>query len=53
MTASAAATTAAHEERGSAVRGETAVAQAAIVLVCRAPGVREILHRELSKRYGA
>jgi thioredoxin reductase len=53
MTASAAAPTAAHEELGSAVRGETAVAQAAIVLVCRDPGAREILYRELSKRYGA
>ena len=27
--------------------------QAAIVIVCREPGAREILHRELSKRYGA
>ena len=33
--------------------GETAGAQAAIVIVCREPGAREILHRELSKRYGA
>jgi thioredoxin reductase len=53
MTASAAAPTAAHEELGSAVPGETAAAQAAIVLVCREPGAREILYRELSKRYGA
>ena len=53
MTASAAAPTAAHEELGSAVRGETAGAQAAIVIVCREPGAREILYRELSKRYGA
>ncbi len=28
-------------------------AQAAIVIVCREPGAREILNRELSKRYGA
>jgi thioredoxin reductase (NADPH) len=34
-------------------RGETAGAQAAIVIVCREPGAREILNRELSKRYGA
>ena len=37
----------------SAVRGETAGAQAAIVIVCRDPAAREILRRELSKRYGA
>ncbi|HEY2309126.1 MAG TPA: FAD-dependent oxidoreductase [Streptosporangiaceae bacterium] len=53
MTASAGTLTAAHEELGSAVRGETAGAQAAIVLVCREPGTREILYRELSKRYAA
>jgi thioredoxin reductase (NADPH) len=32
---------------------ETAGIRAAIVIVCRQPGVREILHRELSKRYSA
>jgi thioredoxin reductase len=51
MTASAGALTAAQEELGSAMRGETAGPQAAIVLVGRDPGTREILHRELSKRY--
>ena len=35
------------------MRGETAGAQAAIVIVSREPGARQILHRELSKRYGA
>ena len=53
MTASAGAAAAAHEGLAAAVRGETAGAQAAIVIVCREPGAREILHRELSKRYGA
>ena len=36
----------------AAVRGEPAGAQAGIVIVCREPGAREILNRELSKRYG-
>ena len=36
-----------------AVRGDAAGAQAAIVLVCRDPGARETVYRELSKRYGA
>jgi thioredoxin reductase len=53
MTASAGAAAAAHEGLAAAVRGETAGAQAAIVIVSREPGAREILHRELSKRYGA
>ena len=53
MTASAGIATAAYEELAAAVRGEAAGAQAAIVIVCREPGAREILHRELSKRYGA
>jgi DNA-binding NarL/FixJ family response regulator len=43
----------AYEEPVAAVRGELAGAQAAIVIVCREPGARAILHRELSKRYGA
>jgi thioredoxin reductase (NADPH) len=50
MTASADATTAADE--GLAVPGEPAGPQAAIVIVCRDPGARQILRRELSKRYG-
>jgi thioredoxin reductase len=53
MTASAGLATAAYEGLAAAVRGETAGAQAAIVIVSREPGAREILHRELSKRYGA
>src|SRR5262245_35490678 len=50
MTASADVTTAADE--GLAVRGEPAGPQAAIVILCRDPGAREILRRELCKRYG-
>ena len=53
MSASAGIATAAYEELAAAVGGEAAGAQAAIVIVCREPGAREILHRELSKRYGA
>jgi thioredoxin reductase (NADPH) len=41
-----------HEERAAAETGDAAV-QAAIVLACREPGVREILRRELTKRYSA
>ena len=53
MTTSAGTTTATHEELAAAAIGATAGVQAAIITVCREPGVREILHRELSKRYGA
>ena len=53
MSAPAGAATAAHEGQTAAVRGEDARGQAAIVIVCREPGAREILHRELSRRYGA
>ena len=53
MTTSAGNATATHEELAAAAIGKTAGEQAAIVIVCREPGVREILHRELSKRYGA
>jgi thioredoxin reductase len=53
MTASAGVATAAHEELGDVMRGQAGRAQAAIVLVGRDPGAREILHRELSNRYGA
>src|SRR5215470_17323782 len=52
MTTSAGAATAAPEELGAAVRDETAEAPAAIVIVSRDRDTREILHRELSKRYG-
>jgi thioredoxin reductase len=53
MSASAGIAAAAAEELAPAARGETAGTQAAIVIVCREPGAREILSRELSKRYGA
>jgi thioredoxin reductase (NADPH) len=52
MTASTGAATAAPEELGTARRSESAEAQAVIVIVSRDHGVREVLHRELSKRYG-
>ncbi len=52
MTASADAATEAQEGPGAGVPGETGGAQAAIVIVSGDPGTREILHRELSKRYG-
>ena len=52
MTASAGTATAANEETAAAARGEPAGAQAAIVIVSRDRGTREILHRELAKRYG-
>ena len=53
MTASAGVAAAAYEGLAAAVPGGTAGAHAAIVIVGREPGAREILHRELSKRYGA
>ena len=53
MTTSAAIAIAANEELATAVRGETAGPRAAIVVVCRETSAREILTRELSKRYGA
>jgi hypothetical protein len=52
MTASAGATTAADEGLAAAVRSEPAKAQAAIAIVGHDRDAREILHRELSKRYG-
>ena len=51
MSTSAGVAAAAHQELAAAGPGEFA-AQAAIVIVSRDPA-REILHRELSKRYGA
>ena len=53
MTASAGVTTAADEGLAAAARSEPAGAQAAIAIVGRDRGAREILHRELAKRYGA
>ena len=52
MTASAGAAAAVHEGL-AAMRSENAGAQAAIVIASREAGARQILHRELSKRYGA
>jgi len=53
MSASAGAATAADERTAAAVQGDMAGAQAAILIVSHESGTREILHRELSKRYGA
>ncbi|HXZ71703.1 MAG TPA: FAD-dependent oxidoreductase, partial [Streptosporangiaceae bacterium] len=53
MSASAGVATAAYEELAAAGHGEAGGAQAAIVIVGRDAGVRESLHRELSRRYGA
>ena len=53
MSASAGAAAAADEGLAAAVAGEDGETGAAIVIVSRDPGIREILHRELSKRYGA
>jgi len=50
MTASAGAATVA-EEGPVAVRGEATGAPAAIIITCREPGARQMLYRELSKRY--
>ncbi|MGN6678974.1 MAG: hypothetical protein ACTHKL_14510, partial [Streptosporangiaceae bacterium] len=53
MSASACIESAAFEDR-LIFSGEDGVeAQAAIVVICREPGAREILSRELCKRYGA
>jgi thioredoxin reductase (NADPH) len=52
MSTSTGAATAAHQELAAAARGEAAGASAGIVIVSRDPGTREILHRELAKRYG-
>ena len=53
MSTSAGVATAADEGTAAAVRDEIAEAQAAILIVSHEAGTREILHRELSKRYGA
>jgi thioredoxin reductase (NADPH) len=53
MTASACIDSATYEEWVTASSQEPAEAQAAIVVICREPGAREILSRELCKRYGA
>jgi thioredoxin reductase (NADPH) len=54
MSASADVAAAVDEEGPSAaLRGDAGGTEAAIVIVSREPGAREILHRELSKRYSA
>jgi thioredoxin reductase len=53
MTAPAGVAAAADEGLAAAGRSESAGAQAAIVIVGSDPGAREILRRELSKRYGS
>jgi thioredoxin reductase len=53
MTASAGVAAAADEGLAAAARGEAAESQAAIVVVSREPDAREVLRRELSKRYGS
>jgi thioredoxin reductase (NADPH) len=52
MSASAGLATAGYEQLGAVV-GDPAGAQAAIVIISRDPGAREILYHEVSKRYGA
>jgi thioredoxin reductase len=52
MTASAGVAAASDEGLATAVYGDTAQVQAAIVIVSRDTATREILSRELSKRYG-
>ena len=52
MTTPAGTAAAAYDESAADIGATTGV-RAAIVLACREPGVREILRRELSKRYGA
>ena len=54
MTTSAGVAAAADEGLAAAMRSEEdAGPQAAIVIVCREAAARQILHRELSRRYGA
>src|ERR1700750_3501642 len=53
MTASAGFASAPCKELAANVGSEAAGAQAAIVVVCGEPGAREVLGRELCKRYGA
>src|SRR5689334_431010 len=52
MSTSAGAAAAARQELVAAEPGEIAGAQVTVVIVSRDPGAREILYRELSKRYG-
>ena len=52
MTVSAGAAIAAPTELDAAMRSEPAQVQAVIIIVSRDAGTQEVLHRELSKRYG-
>jgi len=53
MTASACIDSATFEDWVTSPSQEPSEVQAAIVVICREPGAREILGRELCKRYGA
>ena len=53
MSASTGAATTAYQEGQAAILSEATEAQAAIVIVSQESGTREILHREISKRYSA
>jgi thioredoxin reductase (NADPH) len=53
MSASAGVAAAASEGLAAAAGGGAGGAQAAIIIVSRDPGDRQILHREVSKRYGS
>src|SRR5215470_18688041 len=53
MSASAGAANTAYRELGSAILSGATEAKAAIVIVSQESGTREILHREMSKRYSA
>src|SRR5215471_11771474 len=53
MSASAGAAATAYQKLGAVVLSEATEAKAAIVIVSQESGTREILHREMSKRYSA
>jgi thioredoxin reductase (NADPH) len=53
MTASAFIDSAEHEGLLTTSSAEAGAGQAAVVVICREPGAREIISREMSKRYGA
>ena len=53
MTTTASAAISAYQEPGTAILSDAAAARPAIIIVSRGRGTREMLSRELSKRYGA
>jgi thioredoxin reductase len=53
MTTSIGTATTVYEDRATATSEEAVEPSAAIVVVCRDPAVRQVLSRELTKRYGA